>query len=248
MASLHRLHLCELKHWAASGYRDSDSVKYIFANLSDAAYKHGAAAKQAVLHRAGLSKEYVLIPQYSGIDTSVFYDLDCHKYIIVFRGTDDKNTLGQRWSDLSTDLYLAGGYVTSTSRYKAAEALLNEVAAKHGAGNIILSGHSLGGRISGGLSQKYHIPAITYNEGSSPLDWSYNRTDNKLTTHFTTNSLSNLTIDPLSASSFIAAASDTKKTIASTRTWGDIFNRGTLYSPFGPDSTHGIGNFTGRPQ
>lgn len=242
---LHRLGLCELKQWGSSGYRDSNSVKFIFANLSDASYKSGNAAKQATLQRAGLTKEYTIVPQYSGVDTTVFFDHDCKKYIIVFRGTDDRNALGQRYSDLATDLYLAGGFITSTSRYKAAEALLQTIASKHGTANIILTGHSLGGRIAGGLSQTYGIPAITYNEGASPLDWSYNRSENKLTTHFTTNSLSNITLDPLSVASQLPGYSAGKHTIVSgSRSWSDIASRGPLYKPTGQDSTHGIGNFT----
>jgi predicted esterase YcpF (UPF0227 family) len=83
--------------------------------------------------------------------------------------------------------------------------MLLKLRAKYG-DNIILSGHSLGGRISGGLSQKYRIPAIIYNQGSSPLDFAYNKAENKLTTHFSTNSLKNLTIDPLSVSSMLGQA------------------------------------------
>jgi hypothetical protein len=153
-SSLHKIHLCELKEWAKSGYRDSNSVKYIFANLSDAAYKLGIPAKQAVLKRAGLDKEYSIISEYTDIDTTVFFDHDCKKWIIVFRGTDDKNALGRRANDLYTDAALATGWLTRTARYKNAIALFHRIANKHGKHNIILSGHSLGGRF---WSPSYHI-------------------------------------------------------------------------------------------
>ena len=248
-SSLHKLNLCELREWAKSGYRDTNSVKYIFANLSDASYKLGIQAKHSVLKRAGLDMEYTIVYEYTDHDTTVFYDHDCKKYIIVYRGTDDKNALGRRASDLYTDAALATGWLTRTDRYKNAIALFNRVAAKHGRANIILSGHSLGGRIAGGISQEFGVPAITYNEGSSPFDWSYNRTENKLTTHFTTNSLSNLTLDPLSVASQLPGYSTGKHTITSAtdpggnRTWSDILAKGPLYDP---RSTHGIKEFSDR--
>ncbi len=61
---LHKLGLCELKQWAKSGYKDSNSVKYIFANLSDASYRPTIKDKQAVLNKAGLNREYKIIPEY----------------------------------------------------------------------------------------------------------------------------------------------------------------------------------------
>ena len=60
-STLHKLGLCELNQWEKSGYRDSNSVKYIFANLSDASYKPTMKDKQDVLNKSGLNKEYKII-------------------------------------------------------------------------------------------------------------------------------------------------------------------------------------------
>lgn len=237
--SLHQANLCELKEWEKSNYRDSNSVKYIFANLSDAAYKATTQEKQAVLDRSGLAKEYQIIPKYTNRDITSFWDADCQKVVMVVRGTDDKNVVGSKWRDLYTDAALAIGRVTQTSRYQEAEAMFVRLRGIYG-DNIILSGHSLGGRIAGGISQKYHEPAIVFNEGASPLDFEYNRNENKYTTHFTTNSLKNISIDPISISSMLSH----KKHIVPDRTWLDVLGKGPKYKFSGPDSSHTIHNFT----
>ena len=210
MSDLHKLHRCELKSWAKSGYQNSDSIKYIFANLNDATYKPSYKEKQAILKKSGLDKEYKIIPELSSRDTNVFYDVDCKKYILCFRGTDYSNRFNRKFQDLYSDFLLSIGRIQSTKYYKAADKATKEMINKYGSNNVILSGHSLGGRTAGGLSIKYDLPAIIYNEGSSPLDKVYNRTENKQTTHFTTNSIRDIIIDPLSITSIIDS---NKKTI-----------------------------------
>ena len=204
-SALHRIHKCELKDWARSGYQDSDSIKFIFANLSDATYKPSYKDKHAILKKAGLDKEYRILPDLSSRDYNVFYDLDCNKHIIVFRGTDDRDRVGRRYNDLYTDFLLSIGQLESTKYYKAADAITKKLIDRYGASNVVLSGHSLGGRTAGGLSLKYQLPAIIFNEGSSPFDITYNRSQNPHTTHFTTNSIKSISIDPLSISSTIAS-------------------------------------------
>ena len=108
-STLHKLGLCELANWTKSGYRDSNSVKYIFANLSDASYRPTMKDKQTVLNNAGLNKEYKIIPEYTNRDITTFFDVDCKKVIMVVRGTDDKDVLGMKYSDLYTDAHLAIG-------------------------------------------------------------------------------------------------------------------------------------------
>jgi hypothetical protein len=207
---LHKLHKCELKSWMNSGYQDSDSIKYIFANLNDATYKQSYKEKQAVLKKSGLDREYKIVQEMSTRDINVFFDIDCKKYVVVFKGTDYGNKFNRKYNDLYTDFLLGIGKIESTKYYKAADKATKEMINKYGSNNVILSGHSLGARTAGGLSIKYDLPAIIYNEGSSPLDYVYNKTENKQTTHFTTNSIRHIVIDPLSITSIIDS---NKKTI-----------------------------------
>jgi hypothetical protein len=202
-ATLHKLGYCELKEWIKSGYNDSNSIKYIFANLSDIAYKRGHAEKQQTLKKAGLNKEYLILSEYSSNNFTVFFDVDCKKYIIAARGTDLKRGMSA-FDDLYTNSYLVAGNLQKSTRYIELTRLYKRLASHYGNDNIILTGHSLGGALVSHLSQQYGVAAIIFNEGSSPLAYEYNEKENRYTTHFTTNSVENMTIDPLSSSSFLS--------------------------------------------
>jgi len=156
-----------------------------------------------VLSKAGLQKEYIIMPLYTNRDITTFWDVDCEKVVMVVRGTDDKDVLGMKYSDLYTDAHLALGLLNRTKRYKEAERMFLKLKAKYG-DNVSLSGNSLDGLISWSLSKKYHCPAIIYNQATSPFDSTYNKGANPYTTHYTTNSLKNITIDPLSVSSMLS--------------------------------------------
>ena len=184
---------CELSNWINSGYIDSDSVKYIFANLSDIAYKP-AHQRQRALANADLRTEYMVMLNYTTVDVTSFWDYDCSKIIIAFRGTDKEN-----YKDILADFGIAFGKLKQTGRYMDSESLLRRVISLYGKDNIILTGHSLGGAIASQLSSDYQIPAITFNTGSSPLDTQ----SHPFKTEFTTNDPLKGVIDPLSVSSYV---------------------------------------------
>ena len=90
------------------------------------------------------------------------------KAIISYRGTDVKNPWN-RWKDLGTDALIALGLQDEGSRFKNAEKYAKDTIQKYGAGNVELTGHSLGGSQALYVSDKLGLPAKAFNPGVSPL-------------------------------------------------------------------------------
>ena len=210
---------CDIIGWIDSGYDDSDGVRVKFANLSQIVYKTNNDDREDALEQRDFS-EFALLRNFSNEDVMTIWDIDCDKKIVVFRGTDIKNKTSNRLRDLGADAFIAAGINTSSPRFLEAEDILLGVFARYGKENVILAGHSLGGKIAYDLSRKYHVPAVVYNQGSSPIDTSKNRRS----VHFNTNSDK---FDPLSASSYYF---DTQATIPVNVKTGN--------------SSHTIDNFT----
>ena len=185
---------CDVLNWINSHYENNEEMRKQFAKLSKIVYKL-PKDRQNELNRFDLSNNFIIVKQYSNINILVLYDLKCGNFIVSFRGTDDKNKIGQKWRDIYTDLFIALGQFQYSNRYREAEDLLKILIRRYGKERIVLTGHSLGGKVAFDLSKKYDIPAVIYNQGSSPLD--INTNPNAL--HYNTNKNK---FDILSASSY----------------------------------------------
>lgn len=79
--------------------------------------------------------------QLSNDNQQVYYKPDERKVLLTVAGTHNL-------ADVGTDVYLGGGDLKSTNRYKEADSALNKAKAKYGVDKATIAGHSLGGGIS----------------------------------------------------------------------------------------------------
>jgi len=197
-----------------------DRQKFEMANLSWIAYQP-MQQKYKALRKYGLDQVYFLLPKYTDINNTVFYNYKTQHIILAVRGTDGSNQLGKRNDDLKTDLQLALGKLKFTKRYLDSKAVLNRIIADFPQIRIILTGHSLGAAIADQLSIDYKLFCVLFNTGSSPLSVSRN----PLATRYTTNR-------PLEAEIDILSLSDA------------VYNPSILVDRKTDKNIHSIDNFT----
>jgi hypothetical protein len=114
---------------------------------------YGNEKSQNTLSKFGLKKD----PELSNGNESVFVDPIKHKILYSIAGTHNL-------SDVMSDVWLAGGHLKDTIRFKEADRILKEAKQKYKGYDTTVTGHSLGGAIAqyvGGEND--HI--ITYNKG-----------------------------------------------------------------------------------
>lgn len=189
---------CDILLWQESGYPDSPSVRRKFAKLSQISYKMGRE-REKLINDFNKTNDYdfEIIKTYSDRDRMVVHDKPCNKVIMVFRGTDIKNQTMNRNRDMLANVYIALGFTNISARFREVESVLKKVITKYGKDAIILTGHSMGGKIAYELSKRYRIPSISFNQFSTPL----NKSANDLGVHFNTNRFRHF--DPLSVSSSV---------------------------------------------
>ena len=175
-----------------------DRTRFENANLSWIAYQM-PEDKYKALRKYGLDQVYFLMPKFTDINNTTFYNYKTGQITLSIRGTDIDNVLGQRTYDLRTDFQLALGKLRQTERFKDSKNMLDRIISEFPQIQVILTGHSLGGAISDYLSMIYKLPAILFNTGSSPLSV----VRNPLATRYTTNRPLAAYIDLLSLSDAI---------------------------------------------
>ena len=83
----------------------------------------------------------------SNDNEQVYYNPNNKKLLMSVAGTHNLK-------DFGTDIWLAGGLLKNTSRYKEAESTLKRAKQKYDVKNATISGHSLGGAISQYIASK----------------------------------------------------------------------------------------------
>jgi len=96
----------------------------------------------------------------SNHNQSVFYHPGQNKAVLSIAGTHNEN-------DLFTDLQVMLGQTKRTGRFLEAKDVMQKTKDKYNGANLVVTGHSLGGRIASDLPGNDHS-VVTYNKYSLP--------------------------------------------------------------------------------
>jgi len=218
------------------GLRGKDANQQTFyAQMASIPYSNTTEERAAKMKKYGFD-DWVQDTALSNVDVSVLYNPTTKEVVTGVVGTrinDKKN----RFRDIRSDLGIAAGVSRFGKRYSEVKKVVLAAKAKYKDYDVTISGHSLGGKTAQNISKSTGIQAVTFNAGSSPLDAVGNKIsklfgqDNKDSNviHYTTNSIANKTIDPVSISS--AVLKDANQTIAVKK--------------INDDNSHSLSQFTG---
>ena len=211
---------CKYYNWKQSGgfRKKSHGQQEFYAKLSSVAYGNTTKGRADKLKKYTLT-EWVQDTDLSTPDVAVLYNPRTKEIVSAITGsrfTSKKHAL----RDIRSDIGIAIGTDRLGKRTKEVTAIVKKAKSKYKGFDHTLTGHSLGGRTAQNVSKATGIPTVAYNVGYSPLGavtdkisrwFGRDHKDSKVI-HYTTNSLKNKTIDPLSVSG--AVFGDAQETIA----------------------------------
>jgi predicted esterase YcpF (UPF0227 family) len=219
---------CKYYNWKQKGgLRGKDANQQEFyAKLSSVAYGNTTEGRAEKLAKYKLT-DWIQDTELSTPDVAVLYNPKTKEMVSSITGsrfTSSKHAM----RDIRSDLGIVAGIDRLGSRTKQVTAIVKKAKSKYKDYDATLTGHSLGGRTAQNVSKSTGIPAVGFNIGSSPLGavtdkiakfFGRDHKDSKVI-HYTTNSLKNDTIDPLSVSG--AVLGDASETVAVKKKTNDI--------------------------
>ena len=139
---------------------------HLYGTASQSAYLRNRSDRQNLMNKNGLG-EWKLDMELSNKEHTVYNNKNTGEVIFSVRGTDISNQQGGKAADLATDGVLMLGLEKITPRYKRSKKGLEKTQDKYKGKKIIISGHSLGGKIGSELAKEKKLEAHVFNQGST---------------------------------------------------------------------------------
>ena len=174
--------------------------RQILARICKSTYEYEDQRQSKLIQLLG--DRFTILNEYSSRDILTVLDNEHDKIIISFRGTDLARDPHRAFTDLIADVNIAIGKNERVYRIQQGEILIRNILQTIPRSKLILTGHSLGGFVGVNLGEKFNLPSVLFNIGSSPLDPKGVRRGLTNIVHITTNNLGVLppVIDILSVS------------------------------------------------
>jgi hypothetical protein len=166
-----------------------------FAVFSAVSYQPTLAEKRALLDKYK-KVSWQIDTDLTNANATTMFNPNTGEIIFSIRGTDPKNV-----SDLAQDVGIITGTSRFMSRAKQMSRMATQIINKYGKDKLIVVGHSLGGELARQVSNKFGIPAVVFNRGSSIPDIFNPKSD--LIKEYSNNNPSQGSIDPVSIVSYL---------------------------------------------
>jgi hypothetical protein len=153
--------------------KGSANDKQKYSVMSKVAYEHGLRAKRTMLYQFDKQHNWSIDQAKTNNDATVFLSRTTNDIVIAVRGSDfsgSQDTI----RDVKTDIGIAFGVSKYGARNAEITRLVKAVMKKYQR-PVILTGHSLGGRIARDVAKELDLKAIVFNAGASPLDMIFSR-------------------------------------------------------------------------
>jgi len=193
------------------GLRSKDeNQQEFYAKMSSVAYGNTPDGRAKKLKKYKF-EDWKQDTNLSTPDVAILYNPKTKEVVHSITGSrfNDKK---HKWRDILSDVEIALGVSRIGNRTKEVKNIVKQAKAKYDDYDHVLTGHSLGGKVGQNISKSLGIPSVSFNIGSSPLGVVTDKiakmfgADHKESNviHYTTNSLKNKTVDPLSVSAAVA--------------------------------------------
>lgn len=140
-----------------------------FSRMSNMAYDTLKDRNNSIKNH-NLHEEYEYVQKHSDKYNAVFKHKTSNHIVVASRGTELKKGFGDAIKDVGSDLLIATGLQKLGTRYRGLSKKIDRLQNIYKDHDVILTGHSLGGRLASDVAKAKGLEAHVFNPGSSPIE------------------------------------------------------------------------------